>query len=560
MTDAASQIGFEQIGIGSVLRRYRLQVPLNQREYRWTTKQVTQLLQDFARAISDENQEHFLGTIVTVPLSAEILEVVDGQQRLATTAILLAQIRNYLRDKEPIIADDIENGLLTDIDREKRERVPKLKLNVDDNEFFRAWLKEDGNYPAPKPTTSHEHIAEAFSIAKSQVRSIVSTHDPKNHGNELNKWITFIEHGAQVILLKVPTKKRSYRMFETLNDRGLKTTQADLIKSFLFEKAGDARLIEAQQKWTLMRGTLESLEEEDIVINFLRQALIIIRGYLTAADVYDAVQEKAKGPQTALEFLTTLEMLASIYVAILNSESEKWNSYPHAMRNAVQTLDRLNLRVLRPLMLAVATRFTVPEAASTFQVFISWGVRLLIASSTRSESIIEPIATAAHLVFTGKITDLKTLKKQLADQIPLDEQFKQAFEKATVSKALLARYYLRSLEMAAKNEKTPWFIPNDDTQVINLEHVLPERPEVNWPHIDEGTLQAYSKRLGNLALLQAKSNSDLKSSDFATKKLVYKDTPYVLTSQIAELNEWNAAAIEARQKTLADLALKTWPL
>ena len=41
----------------------------------------------------------------------------------------------------------------------------------------------------------------------------------------------------------------------------------------------------------------------------------------------------------------------------------------------------------------------------------------------------------------------------------------------------LARYYLRSLETAAKNEAEPWFIPTDDGTVINLEHVLPKQPE-----------------------------------------------------------------------------------
>ena len=144
------QIGFEQIGIGSVLRRYRLQVPLNQREYRWTTKEVTKLFQDFAKAISEEGSEHFLGTIVTVPLAPEVLEVVDGQQRLATTAIFLSEIRNYLSESDPLIAQDVENGLLTDIDRAARERVPKLKLNVDDNEFFRERIghetKSSGNH------------------------------------------------------------------------------------------------------------------------------------------------------------------------------------------------------------------------------------------------------------------------------------------------------------------------------------------------------------------------------------------------------------------------------
>jgi hypothetical protein len=558
MSNGKGQIGFEQIGLGSVLRRYRLFVPLNQREYSWTEREVTKLFQDFARSVADEGQEHFLGTIVTIPRSPEVLEVVDGQQRLATTAILFAAIRNYLHDKDPLIADDIENGLLNDIDRDKRERVPKLQLNVDDNEFFRSWLKPESKLPAPKPNSSHALIADAFEKATQHVKAIVATHDPKRHGDILNTWINFVEHGAQVILLKVPTTKNAYKMFETLNDRGLRTSQADLVKNYLFGQS-DTRLSEAQQKWTLMRGSLESLEEEEIIVTFLRQALIVISGYLAAADVYEAVQDKAKGPQTAVTFLTSLEQLAATYVAILNSESEKWNTYPDSMRRAVQTLDRLNLRVFRPLMLATATRFSPNEAAEAFQMLIACGVRLLIASSTRSEAIIEPIAETAHQVYLSKITTAKALKKALTPIIPPDEQFKLAFEVATVSKAALARYYLRSLEMAAKKEAAPWFIPNDDKQVINLEHVLPENPEANWPDLDEEKVRSYSKRIGNLALLLAKSNSDLRSADFKTKKKVYADTPYVLTSQIATAKNWSEKEIVERQRGLAELALIAWP-
>jgi hypothetical protein len=554
------EIAFEQLGIGSVLKRYRLIVPVNQREYSWE-EEVSKLFTDFAKALNEEEgQDHFLGTIVAVPRSPEILEVVDGQQRLATTAILLAEIRNYLKERVPLIAEDIDNGFLTTIDRGRLERVPKLKLNVHDNAFFSAWLKPEEKLPIAKPKTSLELIAEAFLEARRQVNAIVAPYDAKNHGDALNRWISFIEHGAQVILLKVPASRNAYKMFETLNDRGMRTSQADLVKNYLFGQSGEDRLNEAQQPWTLMRGSLESLEEEEIILTFLRHALIIIRGYLTAEDVYEAVQEKAKGPQTAIDFLTSLEKLAGTYVAILNSESEVWNTYPDAMRRAVQTLDHLNLKVLRPLMLAVATRFSPAETSEAFQMFISWSVRFLIASGTRSESIIRPIAEAAHDVFASKITTAKTLKNKLNGVIPGDDQFRQAFEVATVSKASLSRYYLRSLEMAAKKEATPWFIPNDDKQVINLEHVLPEKPEENWPNFNDDQVRSYSKRLGNLALLLAKNNSDLKSSNFKTKKNIYKDSPYELTRQIAGVNDWSEVEVNSRQKTLAEYALRAWPL
>ena|ERR1700693_2137755 len=86
MNDAQTQIGFDQLGLGGVLRQYQLEVPPNQREYAWTEREVVTLFQDFAVAISDEDEAYFLGTIVTIPRPNGKLEVVDGQQRLATTA------------------------------------------------------------------------------------------------------------------------------------------------------------------------------------------------------------------------------------------------------------------------------------------------------------------------------------------------------------------------------------------------------------------------------------------------------------------------------------------
>jgi hypothetical protein len=562
MPEAKARIEFQEIGIGGVLKQYRLNVPPNQREYSWTDKEVTTLFTDLAKAVSNERAaDYFLGTIVTIPRSHDLLEVADGQQRLATTAILLAEIRKYLKPTENLIAESIEKEFLTDIDRDKRERVTKLILNVDDNEFFRAMIgaEKDSQRPQPTNNSSHKRLKEAFALARKQVGKIVAGFDKKDHGDVLNRWIQFLEHGAQVILLKVPTVANAYKMFETLNDRGLKTSQADLVKNYLFGQA-ENRLPEVQQKWARMRSALESLEEEDITVTFLRQAMIAIRGHLRESEVYEKVQEKVKGPHSAVQFLSQLETMAATYVAIFNPEHEKWNSYPDSIRRAIQTLSLLNIRSMRHLMLAAASQLSAKEATEAFRLSITWGVRLIIASNTSRGAVEEPLANAAHLVFAGVVTDAASLKKKLADIIPVDEEFRRAFESASVSKAAFARYYLRSLEMAAKGEATPWFIPNDDKQAINLEHVLPEVPETNWPQFDEEAAKLYVKRIGNLALLLAKSNSDLRSSTFATKKAVYKNSPYELTRQIAKAKNWGPAQITERQKGLAQIALVAWPL
>src|ERR1019366_2219987 len=207
---------------------------------------------------------------------------------------------------------------------------------------------------------------------------ILAGYDKKDYGNALNRWIRYLEQGARIILLEVPTVANAFKMFETLNDRGLKTSQADLVKNYLLGQAGN-RVVEAQQKWALMRSGLETLEENEITLTFLRQAMIAIRGHLRENEVYEAVQEKAKGPQTALQFLSSLEILSTVYVSIFNPEHEKWNAYPDSTRRAIQTLNLLNIRGLRPLRLAVASKFTPKEADKAFRMFIVWSVRLIIA-------------------------------------------------------------------------------------------------------------------------------------------------------------------------------------
>ncbi len=543
-----------------MLRHARLAVPPNQREYAWTDREVTQLFHDFSKAIADSEPGYFLGTIVTIPRPDGTLEVVDGQQRLASTAILLAAIRDYLIGKEDVLVESINNEFLTGIDRAKRSRVPKLRLNVDDNELF-GWIiahSSDESRPA-ETKESYTLLIRAYAAAKKHVRNVVSTLDVKDHGDLLNSWVSFIEHRALVVLLRVPNDANAYKMFETLNDRGLRTSQADLIKNFLFGRSGE-RILEVQNRWSHMRGTLESLEDENITVDFLRHTLIAIRGYTRESEVYDTVQEMVKGDQAAITFASTLETLANAYVATFNPEHEKWNGYPDASRRSIEVFNLLNIRPMRALILAVAARYTPKESTQSFQFLVSLGVRLLIASSTRSSSVELPLAGTANDVFSGKIGTTADLKNRLNDITPTNEEFRLAFESARVSKAQLARYYLRSLEMAAKEESEPWFIPTEDRSIINLEHILPKKPENNWPQFTGDEAAMSINRLGNQALLRASDNSDLKSASFSEKKIVYAESPYALTNQIAELEDWSAAAVRSRQQTLSYLALVAWPI
>ena len=138
-----------------------------------------------------------------------------------------------------------------------------------------------------------------------------------------------------MILLKVPSAANAFRMFETLNDRGLRTTQADLVKNHLFGEAG-SRLEEAYAKWAAMKGVLDSFEDKAVTLNYLRQILITKVGYLKAEDVYAKAAEHSRGTSQAIALLTDLESGAADYAAILNPQHEKWNKYPPTVRQRLQ--------------------------------------------------------------------------------------------------------------------------------------------------------------------------------------------------------------------------------
>ena len=90
-----SDINFEHKGIGAILSHNRLVVPRNQREYSWERDHVQELFQDFSNALVKSKGSYFLGTIVLTKGDGDNPEVSDGQQRLATTSILIAAIRDF---------------------------------------------------------------------------------------------------------------------------------------------------------------------------------------------------------------------------------------------------------------------------------------------------------------------------------------------------------------------------------------------------------------------------------------------------------------------------------
>jgi hypothetical protein len=147
----------------------------------------------------------------------------------------------------------------------------------------------------------------------------------------------------------------------------------------------------------------------------------------------------------------------------------------------------------------------------------------------------------------------------MKDLVPTDAQLQAEFSTCRVTKASLARYYLRALELCYRGEKEPEFVPNEDQSEVNLEHVISENPGKKRT-IKADIAAAFYKRLGNLVLLKATPNSIIGNEPFAFKKPELADSTYKLTEVVEKADDWGTDEIEARQKKLAEIAVKTWPL
>ena len=90
----SGKFDFDSMGIGDLLKKGLLTVPPNQRSYAWQEKHVRELLQDLNEAITNDDPDYFLGTIVLVMKPDGVPSIADGQQRIATTSMILARMRD----------------------------------------------------------------------------------------------------------------------------------------------------------------------------------------------------------------------------------------------------------------------------------------------------------------------------------------------------------------------------------------------------------------------------------------------------------------------------------
>ena len=559
-------------GVGDFIASNYFSVPMFQRSYAWTTTQVRNLLIDLTAAVKrkkdGKTETYFLGSIVVVEKAgSDILDVVDGQQRLATISIILAAIRDYHwaigSDRAAEVYD--QKYLRAFIPGGKPSA--KLRLNeIDDRCYAQAILEHPSKRKVVAwPATSHRKLLAAYQYAKEHVASIEKLNSRKEAVAVLFEFAEYIRTNVQVIRVGVDDEADAFTVFETLNDRHLPLTVADLLKNFLFSSVGKAGLEEAKGNWRQMLGSLQVIKgKRDRIVDFIRQLWGSMHGLVRQKDLFREIKGTILDETSAAELSAALADQAANYAAVLNPASKSWTKHGPQAVDAIATFNALRVERLRPLLLAILDRFDASEIKKALSYLRSASVRLVVTNGING-TVEEKIYELAQKVHSRQIKRTSQLMRVMKDHVPNDKVFEAHFATMFVTKSNLARFYLCELEEVAKGDTDPNRDVSRDERRVTLEHIIPkaagERAE-HWSELSEELGAELSRRFGNLTLLNTGPNSRLNGKPYAQKKQAYEESEGIyITKQIArDYAVWGEKQVNDRQEKLARLAVLRWTI
>jgi len=511
-------------------------------------------------AFAQADPEYFLGTIVlSAEGTARRLTIVDGQQRLATTTMLLAAIRDEYRQRGDLTrADIVQRDFLSKPDLDSGTDVPQLRLNSEDDHFFQDLVVKPIDPGPTAERSSHRVIGSAYQSLRDFVAA-TSASVGAEWDKRLLGWVKFVDEALLGIVVVVPTESDAFLIFETLNDRGADLTIADLLKNYLFGRAG-SQLDQVRDRWVASLGALEMTAETSTFVTFLRHYWSSKQGATRERDLYKSIKAGVVTEGQAVDFADGLQKAARLYAALLNPEHEFWANLGTGTKEALETLLRLDLEQIRPLLLAGMQHFTDAEVKKLIRASVAWGVRGLVVGGIGGGTYERRYCEAAVKIRNGDIKAVNELFVQLADLVPSDEEFANAFAVARVPRGTLARYYLYALERGKNGQAEPELVPNEDEEKVNLEHILPKNPsEAEWEEFTPEQKRDFVHRLGNMALLKKGPNGRIGNKPFGDKQPILAASALLWTQDAGSRAEWVPETVAARQQDMAGLAVTVWP-
>lgn len=569
----------------------RLVIPPFQRDYKWTPKQVKQLIQDVCDDVRWESgtfNPYYVGAVVCCPLDDDgnSYEVLDGQQRLTTISIVLATLKRILRHKLNSQKDINVTSLLysgsvhprtkielhepSEKDGDQKVFRDVLLTETEELELEAANKKRKGR--KGNSAAMRTCVYRAFKAAEQEILSTIGK-DNATLDDKVKKVILLAEAFSGIKFISIVTESESdaFTLFETLNSRGLDLNAAELIKNKLLQNAGRGSIITISTKWKEM----ERLASKKTV-DFLRTWYNAEKKFVRKPDLYDVYAKMIgrPGQRTAFRvdsFCDELVESAEIYGAILDPSSSTVYrgmvkiGQQSAIVQHLRFIRELGFVAMRPLILS-AIRHRSDLALRVIQLAELVAVRNI---GGNTNSLEKPYSSAAVVLADARIRDEKALeevRKILLPHLPSVEKLQANLEDYSFNnenaRVILSRIDLEMRKESAGRKKMA-YAPKDPFE-LHLEHIYPINPSSAC--VEEAGLKAsraedegLTWRLGNLALLESDINQSVSNDAYSEKSKKYKLSEVYSTKILpTAYPSWSEDSINRRTSDLVQYIDRIW--
>lgn len=540
-------------------------VPPFQRDYSWTEDEWEDLWQDILE-VCKENKEsvHYMGYLVVQSADNKRFDIIDGQQRITTLSLLaLAVIKNLnsLQNKDLDAennkkrAEQLRNTYIGYLDPVTLVPRPKLQLNRHNDAFYQNYIIPLQPMPQRGLKSSEKLLRGAFEWFTERVGRNISSND----GQQLAKFIDTMSDKLFFTVISVTDELNAFKVFETLNARGVRLSATDLLKNYLFsvvdnEKPHLTEMRKIEERWEKIVEKLGSESFPDFLRVYWNSRNKLVR----KTDLFKTIKTSVHNKENVFSLIRELDENADIYAALRDADDELWSI---EQRKYVHELRMFGIK--QPYSLLMIARSKLPEEEFTKIVracsIISFRYNVICNFHTgEQENIYNDVA---YGIARKELTSARQVIHRLKTIYPEDNVFNAAFAEKELStigarNKKVVRYILFSLEKHLANADYEF-----ESDKYSVEHVLPESPGTEWPDYDENRDYRFIYRIGNYALLTTNENRDIGNKGYADKKNVYERSGFVVTKKIAEDNNtWDTDRLANRQKSMAKWAISIWRL
>jgi hypothetical protein len=574
-------------------------VPAYQRRYAWGEHQFEALYEDIN--MLKDNDSHLLGMIIlhaalhTAGINRP--ELVDGQQRMATFIIFLKAFEIAYREKEETDkAKEVRRMLFCQgLDRIERPKIILGDLDQGDLEKLLYNHKTDG--------LTNTNIINAFEYFNKKLLNLCV--------DKLDVLLQKLTEVAVIIRLDVGLAQDAYKLFETINNRGLRLTPTDIIKNFLL---GHASKINAEQTlenvkslWSSIIKELDSLDTDDFLRQYICSALyrkvpmskLILefkKFYLihveeadllgeyeyfqepdpansSDEDMTEEVTVETIGADGAgsdgdlisiVTFLDKLYLLAKEYrkISLAKYEDRVLNKHVRNLNNILSKPTYIFLMKFIP-----CSCYSLTEKSEVLKFLETLMLRRHVCGKRTSEN---DDIFAKMCPFIGSQNILATIKQYVQDGefMPEDDDFQHLLPKHQFIGKLIdrAKFILGAIE--EYNGGNTHELEIDPR--VHLEHIIPQNITTirskeefgDWEtYLGERSRQRHPKKvclLGNMTLLGEALNIQASNNPFKKKRKSYEKSNFKITQELANQHDFRFINLEKRGQELTKIAMKIW--